>query len=147
MACGGGPVVDAGTTPDSGGDGASPPDASDATPGDATVSGADAHEAGPVADSGEAGPDEDAADATGMDAPDTQPANQTPTTCAQADGVVGCCGPNGDVYYCASGNMPVVTTSCGASKVCGWNASKSYYDCVAPPATADPSGTHPMACQ
>jgi hypothetical protein len=135
MACGGGAPVDSGTAPDSG-DAASHPD------------------------SGEAGPEGDAADAMGMDAADamgvdaadaadaadTQPANQTPTTCAEADGLVGCCGPNGDVYYCASDAMPVISTKCSASKVCGWNATQSYYDCVAPPATADPSGTYPMSC-
>jgi hypothetical protein len=59
-----------------------------------------------------------------------------PTTCAEADGEVGCCGPDGQNYYCGDG----VT-------VCGWSSSEGYYDCVAPPATSDPSGTYSIACQ
>jgi hypothetical protein len=70
-----------------------------------------------------------------------------PTTCAQAYNVTGCCGPNGDNYYCPSDGGALTKTVCAAGKVCGWNASKKYYGCVTGPATTDPSGTNPIACQ
>jgi hypothetical protein len=70
-----------------------------------------------------------------------------PTTCSEANGVVGCCGPNGESYYCATASSTTVkSAACTGGKVCGWNASKMYYSCVSPPATADPSGTEPIAC-
>lgn len=71
-----------------------------------------------------------------------------PTTCTQADSTYGCCGPNNTNYYCGT-NTPttVSSTACTGTKVCGWNATKGYYDCVAPPASADPSGVYPLACQ
>ncbi len=40
-----------------------------------------------------------------------------------------------------------MSMTCGAAQVCGWNAANGYYDCVAPPGGADPSGTYPEACQ
>jgi hypothetical protein len=71
----------------------------------------------------------------------------TPTTCAQAYNVIGCCGANGDNYYCPADGGALTMTACTAPKVCGWNATKGYYACVAAPGTADPSGTNPIACQ
>ena len=72
----------------------------------------------------------------------------TPTTCAQADTTVGCCGANGDNYYCASATSTTVSkTACATGKVCGWSASKMYYECVSGTAEADPSGTYPIACK
>ena len=71
----------------------------------------------------------------------------TPTTCAEADTTIGCCGANGDNYYCGTGSSTVTKTACTGTKVCGWSASKGYYTCVAGPAEADPSGTYPLACK
>jgi len=71
----------------------------------------------------------------------------TPTTCTQADNAVGCCGANGKNYYCATGSTTVTAKACSGTEVCGWSASRSYYYCVAGPATADPSGTYPIACK
>jgi hypothetical protein len=67
-----------------------------------------------------------------------------PTTCTQADGQVGCCDPSGVLYYCTAANA-LTKQTCTGGTVCGWS-SKGYYDCVAAPAGADPSGTSPMAC-
>jgi hypothetical protein len=69
-----------------------------------------------------------------------------PTTCAEADGEVGCCGPDGQNYYCGDG-VTVTPVTCAVGTVCGWSSSEGYYDCVAPPATSDPSGTYSIACQ
>ena len=77
----------------------------------------------------------------------THPDGGTPTTCSQANNFVGCCGANGDNYYCPADGGALTTTACTSPKVCGWSATKKYYACVAAPGTADPSGTNPMACQ
>jgi hypothetical protein len=45
-------------------------------------------------------------------------------TCAEVDNSVGCCS-GGEVYYCNSA-MSVVSETCAAGTVCGWNATKSY---------------------
>ncbi len=72
----------------------------------------------------------------------------TPTTCAQANATIGCCGANGDNYYCATGSSTVKATACGAGKVCTWSASKGYYACATgTTSAADPSGVNPIACQ
>jgi Calcineurin-like phosphoesterase len=68
-----------------------------------------------------------------------------PTTCAGADGAIGCCTAGGVLYYC-SGGSTLETKACTGGEVCGWSASDGYYACVAPPATADPSGTNPLLC-
>jgi hypothetical protein len=68
-----------------------------------------------------------------------------PTTCSQADGKQGCCVGN-ELYYCASSSSSLTKTACSSGEVCGWSASSGYYDCVSPPASADPSGTYPIAC-
>jgi hypothetical protein len=36
--------------------------------------------------------------------------------------------------------------TCPSGTVCGWNASQGYYDCVASPGGADPSGMYPKLC-
>jgi len=68
----------------------------------------------------------------------------TPTTCAQADNDIGCCTSSGHLYYCQTGMLTGGT--CPSGTVCGWNASQGYYDCVASPGGADPSGTYPKLC-
>jgi hypothetical protein len=70
-----------------------------------------------------------------------------PTTCAKANDAIGCCGPNGKVYYCTgSGSGSSVTAkTCASGTVCGWDTAKGYYYCVATPGTA-PSGD-PIACE
>jgi hypothetical protein len=57
---------------------------------------------------------------------------------------IGCCDASGILHYCSSGTMKNVT--CTSGNVCGWNATKSYYGCVAPPGGPDPSNTYPEAC-
>jgi hypothetical protein len=60
--------------------------------------------------------------------------------------MVGCCTAAGVLYYCDSSNV-VTKQACAAGTVCGWNATASYYDCVAPPGGSDPSNTYPILCQ
>jgi hypothetical protein len=67
-----------------------------------------------------------------------------PTTCTEADNAVGCCAGN-VLYYCMTTTL--ATKTCTGSEVCGWDSSKGYYDCVAAPGGADPSGTYPLACE
>ena len=64
-----------------------------------------------------------------------------PTTCTGARGKAGCCGSDGNDYYCASGTLK--SSICG-SMGCGWNDTKGYYDCGF--SGADPTGTHPIDC-
>jgi hypothetical protein len=68
-----------------------------------------------------------------------------PATCAAAHDSVGCCN-DGTVYYCKSGETTLTATSCTGSKVCGWEASESFYTCVAAPGGADPTNANPEAC-
>ena len=77
-----------------------------------------------------------------------------PTSCSQTNGTFGCCGPNGENYYCgadagtvSSKNCAAEVTDAGTALVCGWNATKGYYGCVPPPAVADPSGAEPRRDQ
>jgi hypothetical protein len=129
LACGSGPF-DSGTATDTG----APTDSGTATDsGYTTTDSGVVGDSGSVTDSGGAG--------------DGAVGGGTPTTCAQAYGVVGCCGANGDNYYCKADAGTVTMTACATGKVCGWNATDMYYGCVAPPATTDPSGTNPIACQ
>jgi hypothetical protein len=69
-----------------------------------------------------------------------------PTTCAGANSGKGCCGADGNNYYCASGATTVTSKTCTNGQVCGWSATKGYYTCVAAPGGADPSGANPIAC-
>jgi hypothetical protein len=70
-----------------------------------------------------------------------------PTTCAGAYQGEGCCGPDGKVYYCTMGGT-VGSMSCTGTKVCGWKGGTTdEYDCVNPPAEADPSGANPIDCK
>jgi|HubBroStandDraft_2_1064218.scaffolds.fasta_scaffold851358_1 hypothetical protein len=66
-----------------------------------------------------------------------------PNTCPQADGSIGCC-LGGSLYYCKTGSTSVTEKSCSSGDVCGWNASKSYYDCVA--SAGQPPAMYPMDC-
>jgi hypothetical protein len=74
-----------------------------------------------------------------------------PTTCAQADNLIGCCGPSNTNYYCATGATTVSSEVCPAGTVCGWGTDTtgdSYYGCVEGTASSvDPSGEYPIACQ
>jgi len=76
---------------------------------------------------------------------DAGSSSSVPTTCTQAYGKIGCCAGN-TAYYCDSTTTPTAK-ACTGTKVCGWDSSGSYYDCVAAPGGADPSGTNPIACQ
>jgi len=67
-----------------------------------------------------------------------------PTTCTGANGGPGCCQGN-DLYYCNSSNT-VTHKTCSGGKVCGWNTTSMYYDCVSPPGGPDPSGVNPITC-
>ncbi len=69
-----------------------------------------------------------------------------PTICAQANDKIGCCDGSGAFYYCPSGYTTPKKTTCTSGKVCGWDSSQSYYGCVSPPVSSDPSGKYPMAC-
>jgi hypothetical protein len=51
----------------------------------------------------------------------------------------------GVLYYCDN-TMKLQSQTCTGGTVCGWSAANGYYDCVAAPGGADPSGTSPMAC-
>lgn len=75
----------------------------------------------------------------------TSSGGAAPTTCAQAHGSVGCC-DNDTVYYCKTGTSTLTVTPCTSGKVCGWEASKSYYTCVAAPGGPDPSNANPEQC-
>jgi MYXO-CTERM domain-containing protein len=68
-----------------------------------------------------------------------------PTDCTQADQGIGCCVGNVN-YYCTTMNT-VGNQNCAQSgQVCGWDSSNTYYGCVSPPASSDPSGMYPLAC-
>jgi len=66
-----------------------------------------------------------------------------PLSCAQADNGFGCCVGN-SLYYCVAN--AITLQACAGGTVCGWNATANYYDCVAPPGGADPSGTYAIQC-
>ncbi|HEU4408095.1 MAG TPA: hypothetical protein VFS43_22730 [Polyangiaceae bacterium] len=82
-------------------------------------------------------------------------ANVVPTTCAEARGNVGCCGPDGALYYCDPLDYALARVDCGAYRACGWNpdfvpfpggsGAVGGYDCGTDGA-ADPSGKAPIAC-
>jgi hypothetical protein len=82
---------------------------------------------------------------TGSDAPTDTGSGTIPTTCAEADNAFGCCAGN-VLYYCKTTTLASTTCS-GTTPACGWETSKSYYNCVAAPGVADPGGTHPLACK
>jgi hypothetical protein len=114
-------------------------------------SGPVAHDAGSV-DSGHAGgPDSATVDSGSVDSGSHGEADSStggvPTTCAQANESFGCCDPAGVLFYCQTGSTSLVKKSCTGTKVCGWDSTSSYYNCVAAPGGDDPSGTHAMACQ
>ena len=66
-------------------------------------------------------------------------------TCSDVDNGVGCCDPSGKLWFCDV-NDQLYEGFCPHGTVCGWNAQQGYYDCVAQPGGADPSGTYPLAC-
>jgi hypothetical protein len=69
----------------------------------------------------------------------------TPLTCASVDDQQGCCDTKGVVHFCDPMGA-LLSQMCTLGQVCGWNDQKFYYDCVPPPAQADPSGMYPLAC-
>ena len=81
---------------------------------------------------------------TGSDAPMDTGSATVPTTCAEANMTIGCCAGN-VLYYCKTTTL--TSKACTGTTVCGWNATSSYYGCVAAPGGADPSGTNPLACK
>jgi hypothetical protein len=89
----------------------------------------------PTCEAGDGGTEEDAGGSSGG----------VPTTCNQAYGSVGCCGPDNTNYYCTG--TTVTSKACTGTKVCGWSASEGYYACVAAPGGADPSEENPIDCQ
>jgi len=124
------PVVDTGTPP--------------------TDTGADTGvDTGPVADGGpkdaggeakaesgsDASPTESGTDAVADSGTDTSTGSDSgtvPTTCAQTDTTFGCCAGS-VLYYCATGATKVTKKACtGTTSACGWDATKTYYNCVAP---------------
>ena len=64
-----------------------------------------------------------------------------PSTCAQANGDLGCC--DGDNLYFCQGTMGPSMQAC-AGKGCGWDPMKNWYDCGF--TGSDPSGTTPLMC-
>ena len=68
-----------------------------------------------------------------------------PTTCAEAHGFPGCCGPDGKtIYYFDKGKVEQTTCE-NAGNVCGWNDSVKYYDCQ-PSTKVDPTNKYPLRC-
>jgi hypothetical protein len=59
------------------------------------------------------------------------------------NGTIGCCDTSGVLHYC---NPTMTKQTCTGGNVCGWNTSKGWYSCVAPPGGSDPSNTYPKAC-
>jgi hypothetical protein len=84
--------------------------------------------------------------ATASSGSTTTSAGSPPTTCAQANGFVGCCQDN-VAYFCKAGMSTVTAHQCTGGEVCGWDSSPMYYYCVSPPGGQDPSHQHPIACQ
>ena len=98
-------------------------------------SGGGGNDAGSTPDAGGGGPVPDSGSGGGTGKP--------PTSCAAANASIGCC-YNNVLYYCTTSSL--TQKACTSGQVCGWNPSKSYYACVSPPATSDPSGVNPLAC-
>lgn len=67
-----------------------------------------------------------------------------PTTCDEAHGGPGCCGPDGNAYYFESGSLGVEKCA-DQGLVCGWDADSGFYACVSAKAE-DPDGKYPIAC-
>jgi hypothetical protein len=128
-------------------DGASPvgDDSGGPAPGDDS-GGSTSDDAGTTDDAGSSSDDaavppvHDAGHTGGTDA-----GSVVPTTCAEAYQGYGCCVGN-DLYYCNAEDS-VTEKKCTGGEVCGWKAADTYYDCVSPPAEADPGGAHPIACK
>ena len=90
----------------------------------------------------------DAVADSGIDTSTGSDSGTVPTTCGEADTTFGCCAGN-VLYYCATTTATKVTskTCSGTTSACGWDATKKYYNCVAPPGGADPGGTYTIACK
>ena len=71
--------------------------------------------------------------------------NIIPQTCAQAHDAIGCCGPDGQAYYCPpktgvlNGGKP-----CTNGKTCGWDTTNLNYNCVVSP--GKPPKSDPISC-
>ena len=64
-------------------------------------------------------------------------------TCPPALGYEGCC-DNNALVWCENGKIDKV--DCMQNPVCGWQASKGYYDCGSDMADAEPTGMFPLNC-
>jgi hypothetical protein len=146
-----------GTADFEGGDASIPPldgaDPDTGGPGETDSASPDRADSGRVADTGggvdsghAGGPDSASVDSGSHGAADSSTSG-VPTTCAQANESFGCCDPAGTLFYCQTGSTTLVKKSCSGGKVCGWDSTSSYYNCVAAPGGDDPSGTHAIACQ
>jgi hypothetical protein len=71
--------------------------------------------------------------------------SKVPSSCAEADDSIGCCGPDDVLYYCAPSEPPTAKP-CTGGLVCGWDDFDGYYDCVLPPGGSDPLGYFPITC-
>ena len=71
--------------------------------------------------------------------------NIIPQTCAQAHDDIGCCGPDGQAYFCPpSTGMFNGGKQCKVGTTCGWDSSHQYYNCVASP--GKPPASKPISC-
>jgi hypothetical protein len=76
--------------------------------------------------------------------------NKIPTTCAEAHFFTGCCGPDGNNYYCEKNAKPDDKPD-GAQCLpllgyCGFSLKYANYVCGIAEASTDPSGQHPRNC-
>ena len=78
----------------------------------------------------------------------TTSGGNAPTTCADANGMTGCC-EGSTAYYCKANATTVTAQTCKSGETCGWKPGSNYdyYACVASPGGADPSGTNPIECK
>lgn len=67
-----------------------------------------------------------------------------PTTCEEAHGKTGCCGPGNRAYYIGDDGL-VKENVCTDGKVCGFREDKGWYGCT-DAADVDPSGAYPLLC-
>jgi hypothetical protein len=77
----------------------------------------------------------------------TSTSGAAPTTCAEANGMVGCC-QGTTAYYCKKDATTVTAEACTSGNTCGWKSGTGYdyYACVPMPGGADPSNANPIDC-
>ncbi len=72
--------------------------------------------------------------------------NIVPTSCDEAHGLTGCCGPDNAVYWWEWGALQGEPENCGDNP-CGWDAENGFYSCgVEGFIGEDPSGVFPIDC-